>query len=141
MKYLVNHTDVMAMREVLNIALKAKGLQALDEIIALSQSINIDNQAESGVIELTPEQVTVLIDAMDTTLRVKGLEVAYGILKLRNLLSNPLSENSEVENQIETVLETAQNENVQEQSETTVEEQTELVEESPTVEIAKINLS
>ena len=96
MKYLVNHTDVMAMREVLNITLKARGLQALDEIILLSQSINIDNQAESGVIELTPEQVTVLIDAMDTTLRVKGMEVAYGILKLRNLLSNPLSENSEV---------------------------------------------
>lgn len=128
MKYLVNHADVMAMREVLNIALKAKGLQALDEIILLSQSINIDT--ESGVIELTPEQVTALIDAMDTTLRVKGMEAAYGILKLRNLLSNPLSENSEVAKQIETVLQTAQNENVQEQSETTVEEQTKMVEES-----------
>lgn len=113
MKYLVNHTDVMAMRETLNITLKTKGLQALDEIILLSQSINIDNRAETGIIELTPEQVTVLIEAMDTTLRVKGLEVAYGILKLRNLLSNPIPE--EAQEQSENVEETTDTESVQDE--------------------------
>ena len=113
MKYLVNHADVMAMRETLNITLKTKGLQALDEIILLSQSINIDNQAETGIIELTPEQVSLLIEAMDTTLRVKGLEVAYGILKLRNLLSNPISE--EAQEQSENVEETTDTESVQEE--------------------------
>lgn len=113
MKYLVNHTDVMAMRETLNITLKTKGLQALDEIILLSQSINIDSQAETGIIELTPEQVSLLIEAMDTTLRVKGLEVAYGILKLRNLLSNPIFE--EAQEQSKNVEETAETESVQDE--------------------------
>ena len=112
MKYLVNQADVMAIRETLNITLKTKGLQALDGIILLSQSINIDNQAETGIIELTPEQVSLLIEAMDTTLRVKGLEVAYGILKLRNLLSNPISE--EAQEQSEIVEETTETESVQE---------------------------
>lgn len=123
MKYLVNQADVMAIRETLNITLKTKGLQALDGIILLSQSINIDNQAETGIIELTPEQVSLLIEAMDTTLRVKGLEVAYGILKLRNLLSNPILE--EAQEQSENVEETAETESVQDEVQTANGEQEE----------------